>query len=169
MSDELHVPCSACGQAVMRRRGSTYACPACGATLADERELICDFCTAPVTDSAWDFPADDIDYGGPMIGPGATEPIEGSVGSWLACDECARLVTDGRRGRLARRAVDRLNDLAPEWVAIEGYVRTIVMARQMHDRFWRARRGPGVRIGVEQLALLRLDPPTVREWRPDAE
>lgn len=132
------------------------------------RTVLCDFCSTDLGGSAgaWDFPARDIDYGEPRVGPDSPEPIEGSIGSWLACDDCADLIRRGERGRLARRNVERLKRTDPDWIASIGFVAMLAETRDLHDRFWSAREGDGVPIGAEQLALIARDPALVREWRP---
>jgi hypothetical protein len=131
-----------------------------------ERVVVCDFCSLPLSLSAWDFPARDIDYGEPRVGPGMAEAVEGSIGSWLACELCAELVSDGARDRLARRAAGRLVNLHPGWVASVGGMRSVLMlVREQHDTFWRAREGDGTRIDREQIELIARDPPLVRRRR----
>lgn len=132
-----------------------------------ERVLHCDFCSQVLTDTAWDFPADPVNFDTPRIGPGALGPIEGAIGSWLACEDCRALIILDKRGHLARRVADHIRATAPEFVAAGGgYIAMLMSVREVQDDFWAARSGPGVRIGADQLALIRMDPAVVREWRP---
>jgi hypothetical protein len=131
-----------------------------------ERVVVCDFCSLPLSSSAWDFPARDIDYGEPRIGPGMTAPIEGAIGSWLACDGCAELVRRGERDRLAKRSAGRLVRTHPEATTSIGGMRSVLaLVREQHDMFWQAREGDGTRLGREQIELIARDPPFVRQRR----
>lgn len=131
------------------------------------RIIVCDFCSIVLSDSAWDFPARDIDYGEQRIGPGAPEPIEASIGAWIACDQCAAFIRSGQRGKLARRSAERFIREHPEWSALHGgYAATLTSLRELHDLFWAARAGEGTHIGAEQLALIARDLAFVRERRP---
>ena len=130
------------------------------------RVVVCDFCGEPLSGEAWDFPAGDVDYGEPRIGPNTPEPVEGAVGSWLACHPCARLVKLGKRDKLAERAVRRLVIREPAWVAMAGGPREAQRnCRSIQDRFWSARRGEPTKIGAEQLALIATDTPFIRRAR----
>lgn len=132
-----------------------------------ERVVVCDFCSAPVSDSAWDFPARDVDYGEQRTGPGLDEPVEGSIGAWIACDVCGELILHGQRDELARRSADRFVREHREWVPRMGGMRGVLAnIRHMHDVFWTAREGEGTPIGREQIELVARDPPMVREQRP---
>lgn len=83
---------------------------------------VCDFCGRRGV--AWEFPAEDFDK---------TSGLDRSIGAWRACDECGRLIRDGRRGGLAR-------------VAARRYRRPVRELRMLHDEFWTHRCGPGERI-----------------------
>lgn len=131
-----------------------------------QRVVVCDFCSRPLSTSAWDFPARDIDYGEPRVGPEMLGPIEGSIGSWLACDDCAELIKRGARDQLAKRSAARFLRTHPDWVTSMGGMRGVLMnMRQMHDNFWQARDGDGTRITREQIELIARDPPLVRRQR----
>lgn len=131
-----------------------------------ERVVICDFCSAPLSDEAWDFPADDVDYGEPRIGPNTPEPVEGAVGAWIACPACARLVRHSQRDKLAKRSFRCLERKSPEWVALGGgRAETMRSIRRVHDLFWSARRGEPTRIGADQIALIATDEPFLRSSR----
>jgi hypothetical protein len=132
----------------------------------EPRVVVCDFCARPLRDRAWDYPARDVDYGEPRIGPNTPEPVEGSTGSWLACLHCSLLIRRGDREALVRRGVERFVRVNPEWVPRMGGGRNIARAfRDVHDRFWTAREGPGVEIGAAQLSLIANDPAFIREER----
>jgi hypothetical protein len=131
-----------------------------------DRVVVCEFCSEPLRESAWDFPAGDVDYGEPRIGPNTPEPVEGAVGSWLACDPCARLIRAGSRDKLANRSFQRLKARHPEWVLMAGgRAETLRNIRDAHDRFWSARRGEPTSIGREEIALISTEPPFIRERR----
>lgn len=129
--------------------------------------LLCDFCGCELAAGAWDFPADDIDFDGSYIGPTGQEPVDGATGSWIACDPCGALVNSANLTALAHRAADQLRQTEPHWLEMlgGGYAGTVAVLRERHGGFWAARRGAGVRIGPEQLAVIARDPAIVREWR----
>lgn len=130
------------------------------------RVVVCDFCSIPLGDTAWDFPARDVDYDEPRIGPNTPEPVEGAVGSWLACPPCARLIRAGERDKLAQRSMRRLESCHPEWVQV-GRRAALASIREVQDRFWAARRGEATEIGAEQLALVADDAPFIRSPREE--
>jgi hypothetical protein len=130
------------------------------------RTVVCDFCSEPLREQAWDFPADDVDYDEPRIGPNTPEPVEGAIGSWLACEACAIQIRSGDRLALAQRSYRRLQARHPEWVQLAGgRTQAIRNIRDTHDRFWSARRGEPTRIGSDQIALIATEPAFVREPR----
>jgi hypothetical protein len=99
-----------------------------------EATMICDFCSSPAP--AWRYPADSFtDIAGSR-----------SVEDWLACEECHLLIVLGDRDALARRSL-RAPGLRVA-VAVLGRAETIRYCRDLHDRFWNARRGEAFRIAA---------------------
>jgi hypothetical protein len=92
----------------------------------------CDFCSKPAP--AWRYPAESFhDLFGSR-----------SVEDWLACEECHALIEAGDRNGLARRSLDApgvqmATDLLGRAAAFE-------YCLDLHNRFWRARRGDASRI-----------------------
>jgi hypothetical protein len=96
--------------------------------------MICDFCSSIAP--AWCYPAESFfDMHGSK-----------SVDDWVACEACHALIVAGDRDGLARRSLD-----AP-MVALAcvhiGKARTIQYCRDLHDRFWKARRGAAYHIAA---------------------
>lgn len=135
--------------------------------IASQRVCICDFCSCPLTDSAWDFPARDIAFDGLRMGPDAPTPLAGCIGPWIACDRCAELVNRGARDELAQRSALRFIREHSGWVPGMGGDRGVLAAlRKMHDAFWQAREGDGTHIEREQIELLARDPAFRRRAQP---
>lgn len=131
------------------------------------RDVHCDFCNIVLTDHGWDCPARDIDYPEQRTGLDSGEVIDGSIGSWLACDECATCVRNGDRETLVARAV--IANYGPDQ-PLPAFALTVPRQfmddlRDLHDQFWSHREGEPVRIGAGQIALLASDPTTIREPR----
>jgi hypothetical protein len=128
------------------------------------RTVHCDFCNTPLRERAWDCPARDFDYEGPRasLDPSVHEIVDGSIGSWLACDTCAALIRAGQRDALAERALTTM--LARLQIPRAAVMGTVVERdlRALHDGFWAHREGEPVAIGAEQLALIASDPATIR-------
>ena len=96
--------------------------------------MICDFCSSPAP--AWRYPAVSFhDSFGSR-----------SVEDWLACETCHRMIAAGDRNGLARRSL-RAPGLRGA-VAVLGRAETIRYCRDLHDRFWKARRGEAFRIAA---------------------
>lgn len=94
----------------------------------------CDFCSSPTP--SWRYPAESFhDLFGSR-----------SVEDWLACEECHALIAAGDRIGLARRSLS-----APGVQMAVGFLgRALALdyCRDLHDRFWRARRGAPYRIAA---------------------
>ena len=94
-------------------------------------ELICDFCSAPRP--SVEYPADETELPGLTI----------SIGSWLACADCAELIDADDREALALRSYSRL----PMDDELRGYeALTLEAIRRTQAEFWTSRTGPGGRI-----------------------
>ena len=94
----------------------------------------CDFCSRP--DPLWRYPAESF-----------LDAFEGrSVGDWLACDDCHARIVVGDRDGLTARALKSPGVRAA--MSTIGRALTIQYCRDLHDRFWRARRGPPCRIAA---------------------
>lgn len=132
------------------------------------RDVHCDFCNVVVTDHGWDCPTRDFDYAEPRTGIDSGEVVDGSIGSWLACDECAVCVRNGDRDELAARAVVSITWHLQAFGAAQAHAREVAATsiRELHDQFWANRTGELVRIDAAQVALIAADPATMREWRP---
>jgi hypothetical protein len=122
------------------------------------RTLKCDFCSAVLTDRAWECPARDFDYPELRVPIGSPAPvIGGSIGGWLACEKCAALVRDGRREELAVRAAKvNVRGLLP-WRLV------LAEIRQLHDQFWENRTGVPYLLDAEELDKARQEPDYMRE------
>jgi len=105
------------------------------------RTVVCDFCEAALIGHAWDCPCQDFDYSEQRMGlePGAPV-IDGSIGSWLACDACARCVRDGDREELLTRAV--VSNYGPGGKPRSFAIPAALVddLRSLHDQFWVHRR-----------------------------
>jgi len=100
------------------------------AAQAEEVELICDFCSS--TAPAWSYPAKTFDAKSTHKGR--------SVGDWLACDVCHRLIEAGDREKLAHRIL-----LCPTVHQFNlDRVSAIDFARRLHGEFFAHRCGPAV-------------------------
>src|SRR5262245_36108258 len=63
----------------------------------------CDFCDKEIR-AVREYPCDDFTIGA-AVGEDAPTQVWNSVGSWFACETCARLVDAGNKDALAHRAV----------------------------------------------------------------
>ena len=96
--------------------------------------MICDFCSSIAP--AWCYPAESFfDMHGSK-----------SVEDWMACEACHALIVAGDRDALARRSL-RAHCLRVA-VAVLGRAETIRYCRDLHDRFWKARRGAAYHIAA---------------------
>ncbi len=105
--------------------------------------MICDFCSSP--EVLWRYPARDFTIREPAELQALLGRLE-SVAEWLACAVCARLIEAGDRDALARRALETpaalgILSLTDEDPSIRADI--LRRARQMHDQFFVARKGPG--------------------------
>lgn len=96
--------------------------------------MLCDFCSLPVP--AWRYPAESFHdaFGGR------------SVEDWLACEDCHKLIVADDRDGLARRSL-----CAPGVqmaVGVLGRAEALRYCRDLHERFWKARRGTAFRIAA---------------------
>ncbi len=108
---------------------------------------VCDFCSSPAP--AWRYPADTFhDLFGSR-----------SVEDWLACEACHRLIQSGDRSALARRSLDAPGVRMA--VGVLGRVLALDYCRDLHARFWRARRGAPYRIAVSGTLVMRHDPSAI--------
>ncbi len=87
--------------------------------------MICDFCSSHAP--AWLYPAESF----------LDQYNSVSQGDWLACDECHRLIEAGDRASLANRVL--LTDVVRSGLIDKKLARQY--ARDLHDRFFRSRRG----------------------------
>ena len=96
--------------------------------------MICDFCSGP--DPAWRYPAVSFydSFGGR------------SVEDWLACEACHQMIAASDRNGLARRSL-----CAPGVqmaVGLLGRAFALDYCRDLHTRFWQARRGDAFRMSA---------------------
>lgn len=130
------------------------------------RVVVCDFCSRPLGEGAWEFPARDLEYPAPgRLGP--TGPVvEGSIGSWLACPGCAELVRLGDRVALVARSLARFARVYPGAIEANGGRRVVLeRVRDTQDRFWTHREGEGRPLERSHLELIARDPEIIREPR----
>ncbi len=92
--------------------------------------MTCDFCSSPAP--AWSYPARTFD---------AKATVKGrSVGDWLACEVCHRLIEAGEREKLACRIL-----LCPTVKQYNlDHAHAIELARRLHGEFFEHRSGPAV-------------------------
>lgn len=95
-------------------------------------EPVCDFCSSTPVTYSFDAVPHRMDE--------SAEPEHWSADAWAACEECARLVDEGRREELAVRSVDMLLRRSPQMRVVprRELLREIT---QVHARFWLAKRG----------------------------
>jgi hypothetical protein len=102
------------------------------AASAQEKQLmICDFCSGP--GPAWRYPAISFydSFGGR------------SVEDWLACEVCHRMIAAGDRDGLSRRSLCASG--VQMAVGLLGRAFALDYCRDLHTRFWQARRGEAFR------------------------
>jgi hypothetical protein len=92
--------------------------------------MICDFCSSCVP--AWRYPAESF----------RDQFNSVSQGDWLACRKCHDLIEAGDRSGLAERVL--LTEAVRMGVVSKKLARQY--ARDLHNRFFRARRGEAHRI-----------------------
>ena len=97
--------------------------------------MICDFCSGP--DPAWRYPATSF---ADMFG-------SRSVEDWLACEACHALIAAGDRNALARRCL--ISPGLQLAVGFLGRAKAFWYCRDLHNRFWNARRGAAFRIAAD--------------------
>jgi hypothetical protein len=105
----------------------------------NDRELKCDFCSAP--GPTWAYPARDfVAYLAlPLVGE--------SVGAWAACEECHRLIEAGDHEGLAVRSLDELIFGCPEAAIAAPALKQEL--RQLHELFFANRLGLAMRTAPE--------------------
>jgi hypothetical protein len=95
---------------------------------------LCDFCSSPAP--AWRYPADSFhDRFGSR-----------SVEDWFACEKCHELIDAGDRNALARRSLT--TDSCQMAIGVMGQSAVFTYCRDLHDRFWKARRGEALPIAA---------------------
>ena len=96
--------------------------------------MLCDFCSLPAP--AWRYPAASFYdmFGGR------------SVADWLACEECHELIVAGDRNALVRRSMRAPGVQIA--VGVLGRSLALDYCRDLHERFWNARRGAAYRIAA---------------------
>lgn len=121
-------------------------------------KMICDFCSgSPV---AWECRAEDFDHTVSFphqLSDGRVGLLrEGSMGSWLACDECVALVRGGDGEGLAKRAIDTF---MAKHVEGRGLSQTVVNRtraelgreiRRLHSLFWAHKDGQPIPLSDEK-------------------
>lgn len=128
------------------------------------RDVHCDFCNTVLGGHAWECPCEDFRYREPRTNADGTGPtIEGSLGSWLACDICAALVRNGRRENLVARALMAAYGTLNPNLRFER-IRDVTI---LQDQFWSHRLGAPVLIGSEVLEQIAQEP--AYEERPEED
>jgi hypothetical protein len=95
---------------------------------------LCDFCSAPAP--AWRYPATTFtDLWGSR-----------SIEDWLACEVCHELIVADDRDALARRFLN--TESGRRAALVMGRAAAFSYCRNLHDRFWLARRGDPYRIAA---------------------
>lgn len=113
----------------------------------------CDFCSEPIGEGAFVYPAHDFDD---------SELRIAFMGSWLACITCAAFIRQYDSGEdtkakdnLARRALEKYRrKYGLLGVGIPDNVMNKVLmieVRALHDKFWESRQGEPVPYVIEQL------------------
>lgn len=101
---------------------------------------ICDFCGSPKP--TWEYPAESFLITMIVAAPPGDSLKGNSVGSWLACDDCHRVIETGTSEDLVRRA--GLNPCVKSGLVDAGLA--IEVARPMYQQFFSSRSGPAVRV-----------------------
>jgi hypothetical protein len=134
-----------------RSRAEAYA------ILNEHPELYrCDFCSRPGVAVSYD--AVDFDTGNKER-DGASHV---SRGGWAACQECADLIEADDREALADRSMESYGELRSNTPEHRARVRQAL--RDVHDEFYRHRRGPG-RPGVWPTPIAGLEQVIVTDTR----
>ena len=102
--------------------------------------VICDFCGS--RKPTWEYPAESFLITMIVAAPPSDSLKGNSVGSWLACDACHRVIETGTSEDLVRRAA--LNPCVKSGLVDAGLA--IEVARPMYEQFFASRRGPAVRV-----------------------
>ena len=93
----------------------------------EDQLMICDFCSSLAP--AWCYPAESFfDIHGSK-----------SVEDWMACEACHALIVAGDRDGLARRCL--ASPGLQVAVGFLGRAKAFRYCRDLHNRFWNARRG----------------------------
>ena len=96
--------------------------------------MICDFCSSPAP--AWRYPA--VSFNDSFGGR--------SVEDWLACEACHLLIVLGDRDGVARRSMRAPG--VQMAVGLLGRAFALDYCRDLHERFWKARRGAAFRMSA---------------------
>lgn len=107
------------------------------------QDPICDFCGIPIgsDDVLWSYPSRDF-----RADAGRGSHVAESIGAWVACALCHRLIAQHDRRGLTRRAVRMFFAKHPELAAgREARHKSEAQLSRMHNRFWRNRLGDPVR------------------------
>jgi hypothetical protein len=101
--------------------------------------LKCDFCSSPAVEVV--YPAESsrmfIFDGQDLKG------IGDSIGGWVACAVCARLIDAKDREGLAKRSAETMPDLGAGGLSPEKMV--LVISTIQREMFWGHSKGPGIR------------------------
>lgn len=132
--------CGGCDQmfTIDDPRALETPCPKCGVKGKVQIPLVhvCDFCSTPLGETVWTYPAEDFPYTVQLPGMGA----HSSAGDWAACDECHDLIEGDLREALAVRSLSGDIDRAGE--SAEGLKPMLyAIIKQMQDDFFNHRTG----------------------------
>ena len=99
--------------------------------MAHTAQPVCDFCSTP--SPAWRYPARSF-----ITAP--NEPlVEDTLGDWVACDECYRLIESGNAAALAVRSADAMVLAEPKMLASYDWVKD--QMTELHAQFFANRTG----------------------------
>lgn len=104
----------------------------------------CDFCGG--ARASWAFRARPIRTSRMLVDETNGQPFVfdfvDTTGVWAACSACRRLINNGERDKLLRRAVTPCDVVLAERVPSQA----VAYVRELQDDFWRSREGPAVPI-----------------------
>lgn len=123
----------------------TNSMEALQAMIEDPSSFVCDFCGDNA--AVYEYLTEDFVMGVSKIGPVKT--VHDSIGSWVACDKCAKLFESGDHDALAQRATRGALDDIPDEHKDIARVAVEEMARGLHLNFRKAWSGKRRRIGFE--------------------
>lgn len=99
----------------------------------------CDFCSSPAV--AVIYPADSsrmIIFDGSDL-----KGIGDSIGGWVACAMCARLIDAKDRDGLAKRSAETMPDLGAGGLSKDEIA--LIISSIQREMFWAHSKGPGIR------------------------